>query len=129
MLRPNTDFFLVRIFPHSDWIRRDTEYLSIWTLFTQCVCWWFGEKTLLEQVTIWPRFIGSNKIISQQIETCTCLNKVKLCLSNGNLISPNLISNDLTGKKRDCSYRFWSFLKINICLITVDATLCKTNFI
>ena len=26
---PNTDFFLVRIFPHSDWIRRDTSYLSV----------------------------------------------------------------------------------------------------
>ena len=25
---PNTEFFLVRIFPHSDWIRRDTPYLS-----------------------------------------------------------------------------------------------------
>ena len=23
---PNTEFFLVRIFPHSDWIRRDTEW-------------------------------------------------------------------------------------------------------
>ena len=26
---PNTEFFLVRIFPHSDWIRRDTKYLSV----------------------------------------------------------------------------------------------------
>ena len=26
---PNTEFFLVRIFPHSDWIQRDTEYLSV----------------------------------------------------------------------------------------------------
>ena len=26
---PNTEFFLVRIFPHSDWIRRDTPYLSV----------------------------------------------------------------------------------------------------
>ena len=26
---PNTEFFLVRIFPHSDWIRRDTKYLSL----------------------------------------------------------------------------------------------------
>ena len=26
---PNTEFFLVRIFPHSDWIRRDTSYLSV----------------------------------------------------------------------------------------------------
>ena len=48
---PNTEFFVVRIFSHSDWIRGDTEYLSvfspkageygperlgIWTLFTQC---------------------------------------------------------------------------------------------
>ena len=43
----NTEVFLVRIFTHSDWIRRDTEYsvwmrentdqknLCIWTLFTQ----------------------------------------------------------------------------------------------
>ena len=48
---PNTEFFLVRIFPHSDWIWRDAKYISvfssnarkygpeknlcIWTLFTQ----------------------------------------------------------------------------------------------
>ena len=25
---PNTEIFLVRIFPHSNWIRRDTKYLS-----------------------------------------------------------------------------------------------------
>ena len=28
---PNTDIFLVRIFPHSDWIRRDTPYLSVFS--------------------------------------------------------------------------------------------------
>ena len=47
---PNTEFFLLRIFPHSDWIRRDTissysvrirentdqKKLRIWTLFKQC---------------------------------------------------------------------------------------------
>ena len=27
----NTEFFLVRIFPPSDWIRRDTEYLSVFS--------------------------------------------------------------------------------------------------
>ena len=32
---PNTEFFLVRIFPHSDWIRRDTEYV-LWG-FRRCV--------------------------------------------------------------------------------------------
>ena len=57
---PNTEFFLVRIFSLSDWIRRDTEILRIsphsvrmrentgqlklriWTLFTQ----WFFQKTI-----------------------------------------------------------------------------------
>ena len=46
---PNMELFLVRIFPHSDWIWRDTKYsvrmrenadqknLRVWTLFTQ---WW-----------------------------------------------------------------------------------------
>ena len=28
---PNMEFFLVRIFPHSDWIRRDTKYLSVFS--------------------------------------------------------------------------------------------------
>ena len=28
---PNTEFFLVRIFPHLDWIWRDTEYLSVFS--------------------------------------------------------------------------------------------------
>ena len=28
---PNTEFFLVRIFPHSAWIRRDTPYLSVFS--------------------------------------------------------------------------------------------------
>ena len=28
---PNTEYFLVRIFPHSDWIRRDTKYLYVFS--------------------------------------------------------------------------------------------------
>ena len=28
---PNTEFFLVRIFPHSELVRRDTEYLSVFS--------------------------------------------------------------------------------------------------
>ena len=32
---PNKDFFLVRIFPHSDWVRRDTEYLSVFSRNTE----------------------------------------------------------------------------------------------
>ena len=48
---PNTEFFLVRIFPYSDWIRGDSispysvrihentyqKKLRIWTLYTQCL--------------------------------------------------------------------------------------------
>ena len=42
---PNTLFLLVCIFPHPNWIRRDTEYmentdqkkLRNWILFTQCI--------------------------------------------------------------------------------------------
>ena len=29
--RPNTEFFLVRNFPHSDWIRIGTEYLAVFS--------------------------------------------------------------------------------------------------
>ena len=29
---PSTELFLVRIFPHSDWIRRNTKYLSVFSL-------------------------------------------------------------------------------------------------
>ena len=28
---PNTEFFLVRIFPHSDWIRRDTSCFAVFS--------------------------------------------------------------------------------------------------
>ena len=28
---PNAEFFLVRIFPHSDWIRRYTPYVSVFS--------------------------------------------------------------------------------------------------
>ena len=69
----NTEFFLVRIFPHSDWIRRDTPYLSIsspnggkygpeklriWTLFTQCLLvqkWkiWLSAPTLTAVGVTW----------------------------------------------------------------------------
>ena len=32
---PNTEFFLVRILSHSDWIRRNTEYLSVFNPNTE----------------------------------------------------------------------------------------------
>ena len=31
----NMEFFLVCIFPHSDWMRRDTEYLSVFSPNTE----------------------------------------------------------------------------------------------
>ena len=62
--------FLLRIFPHSDWIRRDTLYLSVCSpntgkygpekfrireLFTQCKFWTVHQKMYHSQ-TILPRF-------------------------------------------------------------------------
>ena len=32
---PNTEFFLVRIFPYSDWMRRETPYLFVFSLNTR----------------------------------------------------------------------------------------------
>ena len=32
---PNTEFFLVRIFPRLDWIQRDTPYLSVFSPNTE----------------------------------------------------------------------------------------------
>ena len=58
--------FLVFIFPHSDWIRRDTKYLSIfspnkgkhgpeklwiWTLFTR---WWFQKFMQIPEAYLEP---------------------------------------------------------------------------
>ena len=40
---PNTEFFLVCIFPHLDWIRRDTPYLSV---FSPNAGKYVPEKTL-----------------------------------------------------------------------------------
>ena len=43
---PNTNFFLVRIFPHADGIRRDTPFLSVFSPYTGkygpekiCICY------------------------------------------------------------------------------------------
>ena len=45
---PNTEFFMVRIFPHSDLTRRDTWYLSVFSPN--------AGKYGLEYVRIWTLF-------------------------------------------------------------------------
>ena len=43
---PNTEFFLVRIFPHSDWIRRDTKNTEYFLIRIFPHSDWYGpEKT------------------------------------------------------------------------------------
>ena len=39
---PNTEFFLIRIFPHLEWVRGDTPYLSV---FSQNAGKYWPEKT------------------------------------------------------------------------------------
>ena len=50
---PNTEFFLVRIFPYSDWIRRDTEYLSVFSLSPYSV--WIREILRISPYSVWKR--------------------------------------------------------------------------
>ena len=66
---PNTELFLVRIFPHSDWILRISPYsvqmlentdqkkLCIWTLFTQWLCF-LRRKLVLHQAEYTELFIS-----------------------------------------------------------------------
>ena len=52
---PNKEFFLVRIFPFSDWIRENTDQkkLRIWTLFTKCKYWWLNSLELQCTNYVW----------------------------------------------------------------------------
>ena len=49
----NTEFFLVRIFPYLDWIRKNTdqENLHIRTLFAQRLCYTFYQKWIYYKIT------------------------------------------------------------------------------
>ena len=65
---PSKEFFLVRIFPHSDWIRKDTispysvrmrkntgqNKLRIWTLFIQCSLFWSPVQDFFFIYLLWP---------------------------------------------------------------------------
>ena len=63
---PNTEFFLVRIFPHSDWIRRDTSYLSV---FSPNVEKYGPEKTPYLDIfhAVTPQ---NNTLLSSSPSTC-----------------------------------------------------------
>ena len=93
---PNTEFFLVRILPHWDLIRRDTPYsvrmqentnqkkLRIWTLFTQSffifmekrlitkfikkmLCTWWSESCIKFTPVFWSRDSTSKMKINLKI--------------------------------------------------------------
>ena len=59
---PDTEFFLVRIFPHSDWIGRDalirTEYGEIWSISSYSVR--MRENTDQKKLRIWTPFRQRN---------------------------------------------------------------------
>ena len=97
---PNTEFFLVRVFPHSDWIRRDTHSFSTYVNFIENlfllllkIC--FIEKFLHKGVRIrgfsfledfaylpneWSRicFPWNIQRCSKQLFSCTSVN-IRLC--------------------------------------------------
>ena len=59
---PDTEFILVRIFPHSDWIGRDalirTEYGEIWSISSYSVQ--MRENTDQKKLRIWTPFRQRN---------------------------------------------------------------------
>ena len=75
-----TEFFLVRIFPHSDWIQRvrvvspyarkyGLEKLRIWTLFTQCINDKLKNKNIAKKCMVfdcvWKNYASNDKVITR----------------------------------------------------------------
>ena len=91
---PNAEFSLVRIFPHSDWIQRDTEYLSV---FSPNAEKYRPEKTPLNT----ERYGVSLRIQSECGEIQTRKKSVSghfsrsenyMVLNSGQALRPNVIS-------------------------------------
>ena len=67
---PNTEFFLVRVLPHSVRIRDDTgqKKLRIWTIFTQCIKICSSSKTVSKLLTFpWKIYRNFQNIIFGKI--------------------------------------------------------------
>ena len=93
---PNTEVFLVRIFPHSDWILRISPYsvrlwentdqknLRIWALFTQCRFGLFGLYVEIKGRTCLLSFAfsecrTSKRIISSFLISCVTVSFGYFC--------------------------------------------------
>ena len=78
---PDTEFFLVRIFPYSDWIRENTDQknLRIWTLFTQWLCSDYALLLLLYVVIVPLRICTRYKLMQGEgrIEVGLLSSKIK----------------------------------------------------
>ena len=67
---PNTEFFLVCIFPHLDRIQENTDHkkLRIWTFFTQCLCHFTEKKFFWNFCTLtlflMRRMLGWNSFLN-----------------------------------------------------------------
>ena len=73
---PNTEFFLVRIFLHSDWIRRDSKYLSVFSPNAgkcgreKTLTKWYWKRKPIEIGTF---FIHLTKIFTSKELHCHCV--------------------------------------------------------
>ena len=56
----NTEFFLVRIFPHSDWIRRDSKIRSVSPYSV-----WMQENTDQKKLRLWIVFTQRHELFSR----------------------------------------------------------------
>ena len=91
---PNTKFFLVCIFSHSDWIRRDTEHLSV---FSPNAGKYGAEKTLYlntfravtEQSHAMMNSVSSYKVWANVKKTST---DFRIIILNMEYIIPNMLA-------------------------------------
>ena len=75
---PNTEFFQVRIFPHSDWIRWDTPYLSV---FSPNAGKYSQNSQIFTEKHLWQSFYF-NKVAGLRLQlTCFAVNFAKFLIA------------------------------------------------
>ena len=94
--------FLVRIFPHSDWIRRDTEYLSVFLSLFSANAAKYGPENAVKTETIFQlkHLAWFSKNYNYYTPTPSSSPKFKVSIKyNNSKINKNLVSRPFGVKK------------------------------
>ena len=98
---PNTEFFLVRIFPQSDWIQRDMQYLSV---FSPYAGEYGPEKTpymdtfhaVSSWFYAWTKCQNKNLNLLRTIKTFTAKQKTFFIIFKGFSVAKNRLRPEVT---------------------------------